>query len=143
LGQPLPVSTRPQTVLVPVRSLNRAVVRALSYARSITGDVTALHVTDSLEETDKLREQWDQWAGDVPLVVIESPYRSFTQPILSYIDAVEDHDPETLITVILPEFMPSHWWQAPLHNQDALRLKAALLFRKDTVVTDVPQHFDE
>ncbi len=145
LDQPLPVVTRPQSILVPVRTLNRAAVRALSYARSISSDVTALHVTDDVHDaqTAKLREQWEHWAGGVPLSIIESPYRSFTQPVLSYIDAIEDRDPETLVTVVLPEFVPRHWWQTVLHNQDALRLKAALLFRKDTVVIDVPQHYDD
>ena len=140
LDEPLPIVSRPQTVLVPVRTLNKPVVRALAYARSISNNVTALHVTDDLEEAEHLREQWERWAGTIPLKVIESPFRSFTQPLLSYIDLLEDRDPETLITLVLPEFVPTHWWQTILHNQDALRLKAALLFRRDTVVVDVPQH---
>jgi amino acid transporter len=140
LDMPLPVVSRAQTVLVPVRSLNRASVRAIAYARSISDDVTALHVTDDLQEAERMREQWERWAGEVPLVIIESPYRSFIQPVLSYIDTIDDKDPESLITVVLPEFVPNHWWQTPLHNQEALRLKAALLFRRNTVVIDVPQH---
>lgn len=142
LDAPLPLIQRSQTVLVPVRTLNRPVVRALAYARSISNDVTALHVTDDVRESQKLQEMWERWAGDVPLTVIESEFRSFTQPILSYIDLLEDRDPETVITVVLPEFVPNHWWQSILHNQEALRLKAQLLFRRDTVVIDVPQHMD-
>jgi amino acid transporter len=143
LDTPLPVISRPQTVLVPVRNLDRASVRALAYARSISNDVTALHVTDDLQEVEKLRDQWDRWSGNVPLVIIESPYRSFIQPLLSYIDSIDDNDPETLITVVLPEFVPNHWWQTPLHNQEAFQLKAALLFRRNTVVIDVPQHLGD
>jgi amino acid transporter len=143
LDEPLPVVSRPQAVLVPVRSLNRPVVQALAYARSISRDVTALHVTDDLAAAERLREQWERWAGDVPLVIIESPYRSFLQPLLSYIDTIDDHDPETMVTVVLPEFVPNHWWQTPLHNQEALRLKAQLLFRRNTVVVDVPLHLDD
>jgi amino acid transporter len=140
LSAPLPANITTQVVLVPLRSLNRASVKALAYARSIADNVTALHVTDDLEASRALREQWERWAGEIPLLVIESPYRSFTQPILSYIDSLEDRDPSTVITVVLPEFVPQHWWQSLLHGQDALRLKAALLFRPDTVVIDVPQH---
>jgi amino acid transporter len=143
LDTPVTATSRPQTLLVPVRTLNRPAVRALRYARSVSEHVTALHVTDDLHEAEQFREMWDRWAGGVPLVIIESPYRSFTQPLLSYIDSIDDHDPQTMVTVVLPEFVPEHWWQAPLHNQDALRLKAALLGRKDTVVIDVPQHIDE
>jgi hypothetical protein len=140
LDVPLPIVARSQAVLVPVRSLNKPVVRALAYARSISTNVTAVHITDELAAAERLLEQWERWAGDVPLVVIESPYRSFTLPFLNYIDMIEDEDPETVITVALPEFVPRHWWQSLLHNQDALRLKTALLFRPDTVVINVPQH---
>src|SRR5262249_25498117 len=142
LDAPLPVVSRPQTVLVPVRSLDRAAVRALAYARSISNDVTALHVTDDLRSTATLREEWDRWAGNLPVLIAEPPSRSFLQPVLSYIDTIDDHEPDTLVTVVLPEFVPNHWWQTPLHNQEALRLKAALLFRRNTVVIDVPQHLD-
>ncbi len=140
---PAALVTRPATLLVPVRALNRPAVRALSYARSISDNVTALHVTDDLATASALRARWERWGGGVQLVIIESPYRSFTQPLLSYIDRVEDRDPATLVTVVLPEFVPEHWWQSLLHNQDALRLKAALLGRKDTVVIDVPHHLTD
>lgn len=142
-GGPLPFATREQTMIVPVRALNRPSLRALGYARSICKDVTALHVTDDMEDAQKIREQWEHWGGDIELVIIESPYRSFTQPLLSYIDLIEQNKPGTLLTVVLPEFVPRHWWQTLLHGQDALRLKATLLFRKDTVVIDVPDHLDD
>ena len=93
-----------------------------------------------LESAERFREQWDEVEPDIPLVVIESPYRSFTAPILSYIDQIDHADPGQPVTVILPEFVPRHWWQSFLHNQTALRLKAALLFRPNTVVIDVPYH---
>jgi hypothetical protein len=143
LDAPLPVVSRPQTVIVPVRGLNRPAVKALAYARSISDDVTAIHITDDLDTATGLRERWEHWAGGVPLLIIESPYRSFTEPLLNYIENLVDDDPETLVTVVLPEFVPRHWWQSLLHNQDALRLKAALLFRKDTVVIDVPEHLSD
>lgn len=137
---PLPLVTRPQIVIVPVPGLNRAVVRTLGYARSLSPNVTAVHVTDNLESAEQLREQWERWAPGIPLVIIESPYRSLTGPLLAYIDAIDRQDPDALITVVLPEFVPRHWWEHLLHNQSALRLKAALLFRPNTVVTDIPYH---
>jgi hypothetical protein len=76
----------------------------------------------------------------VALVLIESPYRALTQPLLAYIDEIDARDPTDTLTVVLPEFVPAHWWEQPLHNQTALRLKAALLFRPGTVVINVPYH---
>jgi hypothetical protein len=138
--EPLPLVTRQQTVIVPVPGLNKAVVRTLGYARSISPNVTAVHITDNLESAEQLRRQWEAWGGGIPLVIIESPYRNFTGPFLAYIDSIDQRQSDALITIILPEFVPKHWWEHLLHNQSALRLKAALLFRPNTVVTDVPYH---
>jgi hypothetical protein len=118
-------------------------VRTLGYARSLSPNVTAVHVTENLESAEKLREQWEQWSGGIPLVIIESPYRSFTGPLLAYIDSIDQKDSNALLTIVLPEFVPKHWWEQLLHNQSALQLKAALLFRPNTVVTDVPYHLHD
>ena len=74
------------------------------------------------------------------LLLIESPYRTILRPILAYIDAVHQRHPEDILTVILPEFVVAHWWEYLLHNQVALRLKAALLFRSGVAVLNLPQH---
>jgi hypothetical protein len=129
--------------IIPVAEINKAVLRTNAYAKQHSRNVTAVHITDDLESAERFREQWDEVEPDIPLVVIESPYRSFTAPLLSYIDQIDRADPGQPVTVILPEFVPRHWWQAPLHNQTALRLKAALLFRPNTVVIDVPYHLSE
>ncbi len=130
-----------QTVIVPVGTINRAVVDTLGYAMSISTDVTAVHVTDDLEAAERLQNRWEEWAPDVPLVILESPYRSFNGPLLSYIDFVsERRGADHMITVVLPEFVPEHWYQHVLHGQTALRLKAKLLFRPNTAVVDVPKH---
>lgn len=130
-----------QTVIVPLGGINRAVVNTLAYAQSISADVTAVHVTDDLDAAEHLRQRWEQWAPEVPLVILESPYRSFTGPLLSYIDLIsEQRGSDHMITVVLPEFVPEHWYQHLLHGQTALRLKASLLFRPNTVVADVPRH---
>jgi amino acid transporter len=127
-------------VLVPISGVSRATVRTLAYARAISPDVTAVHVTDDLEQADHLRREWEAWGIDIPLLILESPYRAFLGPFLTYIDALDEREPGALVTVVLPEFVPKHWWENLLHNQTALRLKLALLSRPNTVVTDVPYH---
>jgi amino acid transporter len=127
-------------VLVPVPNINRASVRTLSFARSISDDVTALYVTDDLSSAETLRKRWTQWEGDMPLVVLESPYRSLTAPLLAYVDAQRAQHPNRTIMVVLGEFVPRRWWEWLLHGQSALRLKAALFFRPNVVVADVAYH---
>ncbi len=93
-----------------------------------------------------MRAAWQEWQQYVAeeeethLVVIESPYRSLSRPLLAYIDTIRELHPEDTLTVILPEFVVAHWWEHLLHNQTALRLKAALFFRSGIVVTSIPQH---
>jgi hypothetical protein len=103
-------------------------------------NVTALHVTDDLERAQRLRQEWESMVLDVQLVIIDSPYRSFVAPVLSYIDALDRSDPGQYVTVVLPEFRTAWPWQRWLHNQSARRLKNALLERPNTVITEVPYH---
>jgi hypothetical protein len=134
------------TLVVPFAKLNRVALQTLAYARSISPNVTAVHISDDPEEIGRLRDAWRQQTTTTPflrtmkLVMIESPYRGLTAPLLSYIDELDHHDPNETLTVILPEYVPAHWWENLLHGQTALRLKAALLFRPGTVVTNVPYH---
>jgi hypothetical protein len=130
----------PQTVLVPVEGMDNAVLRTVAYARSISPNTTAIHVTDSRENAEDLRQRWDESVPDVPLVVVESPYRSLVEPIIAYLDGVERAQPNAMITVVLPEFITHRPWQQFLHNQLALRLKKALMDRHNTVIVDVPYH---
>ena len=89
-----------------------------------------------------MRAAWTVLGTDVPLVIIESPYRSLVGPLLAYIDEIDQQRADDTITIILPEFITRHWWEHLLHNQTALRIKAALLFRPGTVVTSVPYHLE-
>jgi amino acid transporter len=132
---------RPQTVLVPVEGIDRAVLRTITYARTLSPNATAIHVTDDRENGEEFREAWEQSIPDVPLVVVESPYRSLIEPILAYIEGIDRSSPNHMVTVVLPEFIPKHFWQRFLHNQLSLRLKKALVNRPNTVVVDVPYHF--
>ncbi len=89
-----------------------------------------------------MRRAWTDLGTTIPLVIIESPYRSLVGPLLHYIDEVDRQRPDDTITVILPEYIARHWWEQLLHNQTALRIKAALLFRPGTVVISVPYHLE-
>ena len=127
-------------VLVPVSRIDRATLNALAFATSISADVTAVHVSNDADDLATMKEEWERWGGPVSLVILESPYRALMGPLMAYIDATDRADPSQPTTVVLPEFVPSHFWEYPLHNQTALRLKLRLFFRRNTVVVDVPYH---
>jgi hypothetical protein len=129
--------------VVPVADAGVQARQALAFARAIAPDdrhVVAVHVSDDMPNAERLAHEWEEWAPGVELVIVESPYRSLSGPLLAYIDALKDTHPQDTITVVLPEFVPSHWWEHLLHNQTALRLKAALLFHPGVVVANVPYH---
>jgi len=128
------------TVLIPIGGVQRAVVEALRYAETLSDDVRAVYVDVDPVSTEHVRKDWGSWGGSVTLVVLPSPYRSLMEPLLEYIQHVADEHPNDYTTVILPEFVPAHWWHHLLHNQTSLLIKGALLFRPHTVVTSVPFH---
>jgi hypothetical protein len=128
------------TVLVPIGGMQKAVVQALRYARTLSRDVRAVYVDIDSAASEGLRQQWGEWGQDVELVVLESPYRSLMEPLLEYIEQVQAATPDGYVTVILPEFVPRRIWHHLLHNQHALLIKAALLFKPNVIVTSVPFH---
>jgi len=139
-GLPGPPELR-HTVLVIVGDLHRGVVRAVQYAKTLAAPnvaVRAVFVETDPAKTAKLEEKWARWGLGVPLVILNSPYRSLLRPLIEYLDALQSQGDEHMVTVVIPEFLPSRWWQHILHNQTALLIKGALLFRKNTVVPDVP-----
>jgi hypothetical protein len=97
---------------------------------------------DDEGDIEAFRSKWEELGLDIPLVLIESPYRALVSPLLKYIDEIDRQRQDDTLTVVLPEFVARHWWEHLLHNQTALRLKAALLFRPNTVVTSVPYHLE-
>ncbi len=128
------------SVLVLVGDLHRGVVTALAYAQSLSPAAKAIYIEIDPERTRRLEERWGKWGQGVPLVVLTSPYRSLIRPLLGYVDHLQAHAERHVITIVLPEFIPRRWWQNLFHNQTALLIKGALLFRKDVIVTDVPYH---
>lgn len=131
------------TVLVLVSSLHRGTIPAMEYAKTISNRVEAVHIELNPESTRRLQLSWAEWGCGIPLTVLKSPYRSLTEPLLEYIDEVEDRYEHDLVTIIVPEFVTKKWWHNLLHNQTALVLKAILRFRKGKVVTTVRYHLEE
>jgi len=133
---------RDQRIVVPMNGINRATIQALNLGRTFGSDLRAVYVTDDPDVGDALRERWARQLSDVPLVVIESPYRSFVRPLEAYLDVLDrawppDREAPTTI-VIVPEYLGNHWWDRVLYNQTAHRLRSALAGREHTVVVDVP-----
>jgi amino acid transporter len=136
----VPEPRRHNTVLVPIGGVHRAVITAVQYARTLSPDVRAVYVDVDPRVTGEIRKLWEEWGQGVPLVVLESPYRSLMEPLLEYIEQVDDERPDDFVTILLPEFVPARWWHHLLHNQRALLIKGALLFKPSIVVTSVPFH---
>lgn len=135
-----PEPRKHNTVLVPISGVHRAVVEALRYATTLSDDVRAVYVDIDPAATEEVRRDWDTWGQGVRLVVLDSPFRSLMEPLLEYIEQVDAQRPDDFVTILLPEFVPRRWWHHLLHNQRALLIKAALLFKPNMVVTSVPFH---
>jgi amino acid transporter len=136
--------------IVLVNGIHRGVVQSLLYARLIAGDrVEALTVdlgSDGYHESaalEKLRADWTNYGMGIPLRSLPSPYRKIVEPILEEVDRIRAAEPELALTIILPEFITSKWWQEVLHNQSALRIKALLLMKPGVIVTSVPMHLPQ
>jgi len=139
---PIPAPHREERVIVPVPGINRAVVQAINVGRSIARDVQAVLVTDDPRQATRVQERWHRQLSDVPLVVVESPYRALIGPLLAYLDVLDQAwpaDKEAPITfIVIPEYVANSWWERILYNQSARRLRGALLGRRHTVVVNVP-----
>jgi len=128
------------TVIVLVGSVNKGVLNAIQYARSLAPDrLMAVSVVHDPHEQEQLQEAWDAFKVPVELHTLYSPYRELTRPVLGFLDELDQRDEDAMITVVIPEFVTSVKTQF-LHNQSALSLKARLLYRPNTVVTSVPIH---
>jgi amino acid transporter len=133
---------REQRVVIPVNGINRAVVQAVTFGRTLASDVRAVFITEDPEAGDAIRKKWERQVPGVPLVIVESPYRALVGPLTAYLDVLDlawppDKDAPVTI-VVLPEYVARHWWDRLLYNQSAKRLKSALVGREHTVIADVP-----
>ncbi len=130
------------TFIVPINDLNGIAFESLAMARSFSPTVIAVHVCDNPDHITTLRAKWDAWGNHVPLTIIDSPYRSYIRPLLAYLDAIDRQRPDDTLVVVVPELVLDRWWHNLLHNQTALRLKAALFFRRRTVVMNIPYQIE-
>ena len=125
--------------IILVSHLHLPTVRAISYAKAVRPDsLRAVTVQVDEAETAELLEQWDRHGIDVPLVILDSPYREVTKPLLDYVRALRAKGLRDVVTIFVPEYIVGRWWEQLLHNQSALRLKARLLFEPGVMVTSVP-----
>ncbi len=126
-------------VILPISGVHRGTLGALLYARALSEDVTAVYVATDPESTAALEKKWGEWGAGVRLVVVNSPYRLLVEPLLDYIRTVaRERQPNEVITIIVPQFVPRHSWHNLLHAQTAMMLRLALLFERGIVITSVP-----
>jgi amino acid transporter len=139
-------TAREERVIVPIPGLNRAVIHAINVARSISRDVRAVFIADDPDEAVEVREAFERQIPGVPLVVVESPYRALSGPLLAYLDVLDKawppDKPEPITFVVIPEYVARSWWERVLYNQSAKRLRSLLLGRPHTVVVNVPYRRD-
>jgi len=126
-------------VIMPIGGVHRGTVEALRFAGTLSEDITAIHVSIDQKESEKIQEKWSYWGDGIRLVIIDSPYRLFIEPILEYINKIDClRQPDEMITLVVPQFIPKHWWESFLHARTADTLRKALLNRKDIVIMEVP-----
>ena len=126
-------------VLVSLAGVHRGSLNALDYALSLSDDVTAIHISIDHAQRVELEEQWKLWGRGVRLVVVESPYRTFIEPFLNYVNEICDIlQPGERLTIVVPQFVPKHWWHNLLHTQTAFLLRFMLLNQRGIVITEVP-----
>lgn len=132
------------TIVVPVAGVTRVVMNSLSYAKSLTDNVVAVYVGFDDADIERMEKKWEEWNPGVRLITLRSSFRSIIRPLMKFIDTVEWKTSETdHITVLIPQFIPRHWWQNILHNQSSLLLRAYLFNKKDIVITTVPYHLQK
>jgi hypothetical protein len=129
---------RHQRVIVPAADVTRDVVQAIRFARTMSDDVTAVHVTDDVAAGERIRERFRRQLPGVPLVVVESPFRSLVAPLVRYLEDAADQRDEDVMVVLLPTYVARHWWERFLYNDNGRRIEQALLGKPNILVAAVP-----
>jgi hypothetical protein len=134
-----PPRTSRHRVILAVSGVHRGTLAALRYARILSDDITAVHVSIDPEEAEKIRKKWETWGDGYRLVILESPYRLLIEPMLEYIEEIDDQrQPNELITLVVPQFISKHSYTNVLHARTADTLRKVLLNRSGIVITEVP-----
>ncbi|RPI35249.1 MAG: APC family permease [Chloroflexota bacterium] len=130
-------------VIIPISGVHRGSLAALQYAHTLSDDITAVHVSTDPDEAERVSRKWETWGDGIRLVILDSPFRLFLEPLLQYIEEISDNSqPNEVITIVVPQFVPKHWYHNLLHTQTAILLRLALLFKPGIIVTDVPYQVD-
>jgi hypothetical protein len=130
-------------VILPVSGVHRGTVHALNYARSLSSDITAVHISVAPEDEAKVRSKWERWGDGVRLVVVRSPYRALIEPLIGYVrEVARRRQPGEMLTVVLPEFVPERGWHNLLHMNTGVFLRIGLLGLRNVVITEVPYHIE-
>ncbi|MHC1741354.1 MAG: APC family permease [Anaerolineaceae bacterium] len=128
-----------QKVIMPIGGVHKGTLAALRYAKTLSDDITVVHISNDEAETKKIQEKWETWGDGYRLVVLDSPYRLFLEPLLAYIDEIDaQKQPNEVISIVVPQFVPKHWYTNLLHTRTADTLRRVLLYRKDIVIMEVP-----
>jgi len=140
----IPSQTHRHRVIMPVSGVHQGTLSALRYARMLSDDVTAVHIVIEPDDAEKTRKKWETWGEGVRLVMLDSPFRLFVEPLLEYIaDLAEKRQPGEIITVVVPEFVSENRWTAALHTNTADILRTQLKNQHGIVITNVPYHVHE
>lgn len=127
------------TAVVLVSGVHQGTLAAARYARSIhASKLVAVHVATDPDQVSKVHERWKQWVPDVPLMVVDSPYRTLIKPLVSYINTLAEEETTDLVTIVIPQFICVRWWHRLLHNQTIFLIRSAFVFDRDKVVIEVP-----
>jgi hypothetical protein len=126
-------------VIVPIAGVHRGTLEALNYALLFSSDETAVHISMDPSQREDLKHKWSLWGKNARLVIIDSPYRTFLEPFIGYVDTIFSMlQPNERLTIVVPQFTPKHWWHNLLHTQTAFWLRVALLNKRGIVITEVP-----
>ena len=135
-------SLRRQHVIIPVPEVTRDVVQAVKFGRSMSRDITAVHVTDDIDRAEDIRTRFERQIPGIPFVIVESPYRQLVRPLIRYLEYTAGQIGDDILVVLLPEYVARHWWEKYLYNENARRIREALLGRKKILIADVPYRRD-
>ena len=130
-------------VFIPISGVHSGTIAALRYAKTLSNDITAVHVSIDPKETERVVAKWGEWGDGYRLMVLNSPYRVFLDPLLDYIrQFTASQATNDVITIIVPQFVPRHWWENFLHTRTAEALRKELLHQKNIIITEVPYLID-